>query len=243
MEFSYNEVSEPYQRTDYSHAIAPMGRVGWRPAIAIGATNDFRMPLAPSPRGRAAWRPAVAIGATHAFSLGAVSVRDDQAAPGTKLVTALQPYDARRGQHKPSIPSPVGWWRMIMQRLERPAVARKNTSKPNKHPVWGRWLVLWIATRWAPLLRRPNLTTTQGDSGHTNTTPYGPTHFPPIRAGGGFQRDVTRRNERLAQHDVDGGSVALDSWWEWYGANATKINKKFTESSIGGSIADATRKL
>ena len=37
--------------------------------------------------------------------------------------------------------------------------------------------------------------------------------------------------------------MALNPWGDWYGANATSVNGKFTESPIGGAIADTTRKL
>ena len=37
--------------------------------------------------------------------------------------------------------------------------------------------------------------------------------------------------------------IALSGWGEWYGANAEHADQKFIEASIGGSIADATRKL
>ena len=67
--------------------------------------------------------------------------------------------------------------------------------------------------------------------------------LPPIRAGGGFHRDVTRRDEMLAQHDAGGGPVSLNRRGEWYGPKARDLNEKFIESSIGGHIADSARKL
>ena len=73
-----------------------------------------------------------------------------------------------------------------------------------------------------------------------NAIPFGPTHFPPIRAGG-RQRDVARRKELIEQHKAGGVAVALNPCGDWYGANATSVNAKFIVSAIGGSIPDTTR--
>lgn len=141
----------------------------------------------------------------------------------------------------------VSWtgWATLGRWLCTPAMSPKvHLGIGTQAPTWGRWFVLWMAS-----FRIPHLGWTKYTSKHKtggailNSWPLRPTHFPPIRAGGGFRRDVPRRKGLLEQHCLDGAAVARNPGGEWCGANATKINEKFIERTIGGSIADTTRKL
>ena len=73
--------------------------------------------------------------------------------------------------------------------------------------------------------------------------PYGPTHMPHIRAGGGFQNAVAMRNQKLAQYTKTGDPVALQGWGEWHGNNASDLSGRLIETSIGCSVAKTTRRL
>ena len=148
-------------------------------------------------------------------------------------------------------PTPNGGWGEVSNWLIRAAVARKNLNNDCRLPVWGMWLVLRMATGRLPFFERPDTRSSERDKTVViNISPLGPTHFHPIYAGGGFQRDVTRRNELFPHREAGvcvcgggGAVVPLNNWGDWYDTNATMINAKFIESSTGGPIADATRKL
>ena len=82
-----------------------------------------------------------------------------------------------------------------------------------------------------------------GKNKSRDARPFGPTHLPPIKAGGGFQRTVAERRDKLLQHADTGEQVALHDWGSWYGENADKVCKQLIEASAGGSLAKTTRRL
>ena len=111
-------------------------------------------------------------------------------------------------------------------------------------PTWGRWFVVWLLSQWGSSAWIWGVFVRCGKySPAVQLRPFGPTNFPPIRAGGVFQRDLARRKEVCARHLSGGEAVALNHRGGWYGEASANISSEFIESSIGGSIADATRKL
>ena len=75
-----------------------------------------------------------------------------------------------------------------------------------------------------------------------NNNPFGPTHFPPIRAGGGFRRDVARRSDLLSRRDTGGRGGRPKLAGKLVRLERDVSKRKSTESPIGGAVADTTRK-
>ena len=119
-------------------------------------------------------------------------------------------------------------------------------------PVWGRWLILWMFSKSDAMTNplaawhgRQRYIKHDHPPAHTRSgaqsTPFGDTRFPPIRAGGGFPRGCSHRGKRYAGHATEGKPAALNPWGKWDGADAQGLCEKFIGSTIGGSIADSDR--
>ena len=132
-------------------------------------------------------------------------------------------------------------WSRPMARMLGMQTCWRPAHRPST--AWGNWAVLFLLVMYPP------------DATHTNprlgevvdhtpvTSNCTRAVWPPlIRAGGGLQRAVAQRREILSLHEQGAGAVALNPWGKWYGNDAHMLNVKFIEDSIGGSIADSTRK-
>ena len=134
----------------------------------------------------------------------------------------------------------VAWYRPLALGLGMHTCWR---SAHRPAPAWGNWLVLFLLPKCAPSASHSN--PRLGDVADHTPAPSNRTCavWPPlIRDGGGLQRTVSQRRELLALHEQGGRAVALNPWGKWYGDDARTLNLKFIENSIGGSIADSTRK-
>lgn len=124
----------------------------------------------------------------------------------------------------------------------------RNARKPS--PAWGNWIALLLLACRSPGGNNSIFhDLVDHDSLQLHHRPYGPTHLPPIRWGGGLKRAVAQRRENLKLHDTGAGAVALNPLGKWYGASAGDINRKSLNppsevplpTPLGETIKDALR--
>lgn len=161
--------------------------------------------------------------ATHIGAI--VDFRRGAVAPDPNAAIALR-VEFCHGSPPSPVYLPSAWWVGATSWLAGPAMVRGGYSNAGPTPTWGRWIALWILPDWVPFLRwLESMARNKSNGAIANSLPFGPTHFPPIWAGGGFRLDSTLRNELIAKHMNEGGAVALNPWGEWYGDNAININE------------------
>ena len=79
-----------------------------------------------------------------------------------------------------------------------------GTAEETKRPTWRRWFLFgMVLAKVGPQVGGGYFNKRKADWA------YGPTHFPPIKAGGGRPKVVRKRLDRINEHHNEGVPVAL----------------------------------
>ena len=104
---------------------------------------------------------------------------------------------------------------------------------------WGKWLVVGAILDCG--VSREKEESTKGIPRGLNHEPYGSTHFPPIRAGGGQSGTTKSKRDALSSYTADGAPVSLGRWAGWCGAGGALTTAATIEDLMGQSVSAATK--